>query len=118
MKKIFELLLCFVFLFSLTGCQSDSTEEEKKAKAKEKNYYETMEEIVLTNSQHYFVTNNKEVASMDELVNTGYINKEFLKDYEIDSYCDGYVVNKEEKKVYIKCKNYVTDGFDSSLLNK
>lgn len=123
MKKAITLLFSILVFISII-----ITIFHFLSKSSEKNHYKEIEEKV-EEATNWYLSASKEIEidkenmlSFSFLRSNGYLKKEEIMDTNNIKACDGYVVYKiEEKKVtcmniYIKCKNYESDGYDSNTV--
>lgn len=118
-KDIFVLIIILMLIIFIILYMCFSFWNKKE----EENTYIIMENHIKEAVEYkLFATNlNSDVViSFDNLISNGYLDKENLKDKS--SYCDGYVLVKESDvkpcyKIYLKCNNYVTNGYDKMNIN-
>lgn len=125
---IFIALLVTVAIYQVNFNKKDATkpidsvEEEKITET-----YDDMELRLKIAAQRYqnnnyqgtFESKETWVLSYDLLRKEGYLKKRLYDNLDSSSECSGYVVfNKEGSNIsydpFLKCKNYVTDGYDYS----
>lgn len=70
-------------------------------------------------SENYFQSNLDEIViTKTDLINKGYID-EFKDINDETKTCEAYVIiNNSTAKAYISCVDYVTNGYDESLLDE
>lgn len=81
------------------------------------NYYLELEEKLKGSARKYIFTTDYNcnepicILKYEELRKMGFIDIVF--DYDTANECDGYVeITLEKEKAYLKCDNYVTEGFN------
>lgn len=125
---IFMALLVTVAIYQVSFNKDDATDPiDPKEEEESTSTYDEMEQKLKMAGQRYQNNNyqgtleSKEtwVLSYDLLKKEGYLKKPLYDIVDTSSECMGYVIfSKNGTSIsydpYLKCKNYVTDGYDSS----
>lgn len=82
-------------------------------------YSEIEEEMVesaikyLKDNQITFNNDIEYTITLNDLIKNDYMKRVVINDKE----CSGYVVISKNKKAYLKCQNYITDGYINNTNN-
>lgn len=124
MKKIISIFLITTLLVTISGCNKKENNNERYNEIK-KDFEEALIKMLdatgLSNKNNGCDDNTSKgtITSSTLLIKNGYLKKEKMKDIDKKDYCEAVAVTYKtddcgvDYNIYLKCKDYVDDGFYS-----